>query len=95
MVLKACNNSFVALTLFHVIGTSQAGPYDLCTRGSDTECTKFGSNMCCAHIEYVIGRESQDFYACTSKTSIEWSGSTIYDEYGYRGRWMCASAVAI
>ena len=55
MVLKACYNSLNALALLLTIDISLAGPYDLCTRGSDAECTKFGNNMCCAHIEYVIG----------------------------------------
>ena len=27
---------------------------DLCTKGSDSECARFGEQMCCAHIEYTF-----------------------------------------
>ena len=26
---------------------------DLCYPGSDVECDRFGSNMCCAHMKYT------------------------------------------
>ena len=41
-----------ALTLFAT--AVSAGSKDLCTQGSDSECARFGSNMCCAYINYTF-----------------------------------------
>ena len=37
-----------------LMGTVHAGAKDLCTQGSDSECARFGSNMCCAYINYTF-----------------------------------------
>jgi len=37
-----------------VIDSANAGAQDLCTPGSDSECARFGEQMCCAHIEYTF-----------------------------------------
>jgi len=51
----------------------QAGAQDLCTPGSDAECTRFGANMCCASIDYTFKGDRQAFYACASKPGIEYT----------------------
>jgi len=60
-----------------------AGAQDLCTPGSDAECTRFGNNMCCAKINYTFRGDKQDFYACASKPGIEYSSGQIYDQFGF------------
>ena len=69
-----------------------AGAKDLCTAGSDSECARFGSNMCCAYIDYTFRGDNQQFYACASRPGIEYSGGNIYDKYGFQGTWKCAYA---
>ena len=51
--------------------------------------------MCCAHIQYTFKGDEQDFYACASRPGIEYSGGTIYDQYGFSGYWYCDSAIAL
>ena len=75
-----------------IIAVVSAGSKDLCTAGSDSECARFGSNMCCAYINYTFKGDNQEFYACASKPGIEYSGGTIYDKYGFSGTWKCAFA---
>ena len=75
-----------------IIAVVSAGSKDLCTAGSDSECARFGSNMCCAHIKYTFKGDNQEFYACASKPGIEYSGGQIYDKYGFTGSWECAFA---
>ena len=70
-----------------------AGSKDLCTPGSDSECARFGTNMCCAKIQYTFKGDSQDFYACASRPGIEYSGGQIYDQFGFSGTWFCAGAI--
>jgi len=72
-----------------------AGSKDLCTAGSDSECARFGSNMCCAYIDYTFKGDNQKFYACASKPGIEYSGGSIYDKYGFSGTWYCAYATGL
>ena len=72
---------------------ASAGSQDLCTKGSDAECSRFGSNMCCAHIQYTFKQDTQDFYACASRSGIEYSGNTIYDDNGFSGYWYCDQAL--
>ena len=69
-----------------------AGSKDLCTQGSDSECARFGSNMCCAYINYTFKGDTQEFYACASRPGIEYSNGQIYDQYGFSGTWKCAFA---
>lgn len=73
----------------------QAGSKDLCTAGSDSECARFGSNMCCAYINYDFKGDNQEFYACASKPGIEYSNGNIYDKYGFSGTWRCAFAYGL
>ena len=73
----------------------QAGSKDLCTAGSDSECARFGSNMCCAYINYDFKGDNQEFYACASKPGIEYSNGNIYDKYGFSGTWKCAFAYGV
>ena len=70
-----------------------AGSKDLCTKGSDSECARFGSNMCCAYINYTFKGDNQEFYACASRPGIEYSGGQIYDRVGFQGTWHCAGAL--
>lgn len=72
--------------------TVSAGAKDLCTAGSDSECARFGSNMCCALIDYTFKGDNQKFYACASRPGIEYSNGQIYDKYGFSGTWHCAFA---
>ena len=37
-----------------LVAAVSAGSKDLCTAGSDSECARFGSNMCCAFINYTF-----------------------------------------
>ena len=71
-----------------------AGSKDLCTPGSDSECARFGSNMCCAKINYTFKGDQQDFYACASRPGIEYSNGQIYDQFGFSGTWYCAGALS-
>ena len=73
----------------------QAGAQDLCTRGSDSECARFGEQMCCAHITYEFKGDKQDFYACASRPGIEYAEGQIYDNYGFSGVWYCDGAIAL
>ena len=71
-----------------------AGSKDLCTPGSDSECARFGANMCCAKINYTFNGDNQDFYACASRPGIEYSNGQIVDQFGFSGNWYCAGAVS-
>jgi len=71
---------------------ANAGSKDLCTQGSDSECARFGNNMCCAYINYTFKGDNQEFYACASRPGIEYAGGNIYDKYGFSGTWRCAFA---
>ena len=73
MVLKTYKNVLTAFIMLCVMDSVVASPYDMCSKGSDSECSKFGEYMCCAHVVYTIGQDSQDFHACTSRTAIEYS----------------------
>ena len=84
------NKLLIAITV--LIACISAGSKDLCTAGSDSECARFGSNMCCAYINYTFKGDNQEFYACASKPGIEYSGGSIYDTYGFAGSWYCAYA---
>ena len=75
-----------------LIACVSAGSKDLCTAGSDSECARFGSNMCCAYVEYTFKNDQQKFYACASRPGIEYSNGQIYDKYGFSGTWYCAYA---
>ena len=46
------NRVLISITL--LIACVFAGSKDLCTAGSDSECARFGSNMCCAYIDYTF-----------------------------------------
>ena len=74
---------------------ASAGAKDLCTQGSDSECARFGSNMCCAYIDYTFRGDQQSFYACASRPGIEYSEGKIYDKYGFSGTWYCAFATTV
>jgi|Transcript_5674 hypothetical protein len=80
------------LALACIVACVNAGAKDLCTQGSDSECARFGSNMCCAYINYTFKGDQQTFYACASRPGIEYSGGQIYDKYGFSGTWRCAFA---
>ena len=80
------------INLAFLIACVNAGAKDLCTQGSDSECARFGSNMCCAYIQYTFKGDSQQFYACASRPGIEYSNGQIYDKYGFSGTWRCAFA---
>lgn len=78
-----------------VLALAQAGNKDLCNPGSDSECIRYGSNMCCAKIQYSFKGDSQDFHACASRPGIEYTGGQIFDNlYGFDGRWYCDGALA-
>ena len=77
-----------------VIDSVTAGAQDLCTPGSDSECARFGEQMCCAHIEYTFKGDNQDFHACASKPGIEFTNGMIVDNYGFSGRWYCNNAIS-
>ena len=81
------------LVVFAILAAMvNAGAKDLCTQGSDSECARFGSNMCCAYINYTFKGDNQEFYACASRPGIEYSQGNIYDKYGFSGTWRCAFA---
>ena len=80
------------ISLLILIACVSAGSKDLCTAGSDSECARFGANMCCAYINYTFKGDKQEFYACASRPGIEFSQGTIYDKYGFAGNWYCAWA---
>ena len=82
-----------ALIVLMLSQSTQAKVQDLCTKGSDSECSRFGANMCCARIQYVFKGEFQDFHACASRVGIEWSEGKIYDGFGFDGNWNCAFAL--
>ena len=42
------------LMLAVLVACVNAGAKDLCTAGSDSECARFGANMCCAYINYTF-----------------------------------------
>ena len=83
------------ISLAIVIACVNAGSKDLCTAGSDSECARFGVNMCCAYINYTFKGDNQEFYACASRPGIEYSGGSIYDKYGFAGNWYCAWASSL
>ena len=80
------------ITLALLIASVSAGSKDLCTAGSDSECARFGANMCCAYINYTFKGDNQEFYACASRPGIEYTNGNIYDKYGFSGTWRCAFA---
>ena len=80
------------IALATIVAIAFAGSKDLCTAGSDSECARFGANMCCAFINYTFKGDNQQFYACASRPGIEYSGGNIYDRYGFSGNWYCAFA---
>ena len=82
----------LSLALACLVASVNAGAKDLCTQGSDSECARFGSNMCCAYIDYTFKGDQQQFYACASRPGIEYSDGNIYDKYGFSGTWKCAFA---
>ena len=82
----------VLIAIAVIVACVQAGSKDLCTAGSDSECARFGANMCCAYINYTFKGDNQQFYACASRPGIEYSGGNIYDRYGFSGNWYCAFA---
>ena len=67
---------------------------DTCRKGTDSDCHRFGSDMCCAHVVYSFKGDKQDFYACAMQQSIEAVEGRIYDSSGYTGHWYCAHAVS-
>ena len=83
-------NLLVSIML--LIATVSAGSKDLCTAGSDSECARFGANMCCAYINYTFKGDNQEFYACASRPGIEYTNGNIFDKYGFSGQWRCADA---
>ena len=85
----------ILLGLAFIFACVNAGAKDLCTQGSDSECARFGSNMCCAYIDYTFKGDKQDFYACASRPGIEYSGGSIYDQYGFSGYWYCDLAITL
>ena len=82
----------VLFVVAFLVACVSAGSKDLCTAGSDSECARFGANMCCAYIEYTFKNDQQQFYACASRPGIEYSNGQIYDKYGFSGTWQCAYA---
>jgi hypothetical protein len=50
--------------------------------------------MCCAHIQYNYLGDQQDFYACASKTGIQYTRGVIKDQSGFVGSWYCALATS-
>ena len=82
------------MALSGIIVDSAEASQDLCTKGSDAECQRFGTNMCCAHIQYEYEGDNQDFYACASRTGIEFNNGKIY-EYGFSGTWYCDYACSL
>lgn len=46
------------LVVTMLIASVSAGSKDLCTAGSDSECARFGSNMCCALIDYTFKNDN-------------------------------------
>lgn len=42
------------LSIVLLVASVNAGSKDLCTAGSDSECARFGANMCCAYINYTF-----------------------------------------
>ena len=82
----------LVVSLAMLVACVSAGAKDLCTQGSDSECARFGSNMCCAFIDYTFKGDNQQFYACASRPGIEYSEGKIYDKYGFSGTWKCAFA---
>ena len=44
----------VLFVVAFLVACVSAGSKDLCTAGSDSECARFGANMCCAYIEYTF-----------------------------------------
>lgn len=75
--------------------TATAIVKDSCQPGSDTACVTFGSNMCCAHIQYYFSGEDQEFYGCASRPGIEYTKGQILDGFGYSGSWYCADAITM
>ena len=96
MKSKISNTLVIGLvaSLLEIDGV-QAGAHDLCTRGSDSECARFGEQMCCAHIVYSFKGDDQDFYACASRPGIEYADGKIWDTYGFSGYWYCDGAIAL
>ena len=92
MVKNFAVAALIAMTAF--VDEANAGAQDLCTKGSDAECQRFGTNMCCAHIQYTYEGDFQDFHACASRTGIEFNNGQIY-EYGFSGTWYCDYAVSM
>lgn len=83
------------LSIAFLAASVSAGSKDLCTAGSDSECARFGANMCCAYINYTFKGDNQEFYACASRPGIEYTNGNIYDKYGFSGQWRCAFAAGL
>lgn len=67
---------------------------DTCKQGSDFECSRYGSNTCCAHIQYTFKGDRLDFHGCANRYAIENVDGNIYDNMGFVGSWYCDSAIA-
>ena len=80
------------LTTILVTSLASAKIQDLCRKGSDAECARYGENMCCASVSYTFKKDKQDFHACASKIGIEQTNGQIYDEFGFSGAWFCDGA---
>jgi hypothetical protein len=68
--------SFASVVLFATLASAAD---NLCLPGSDAECARYGQNMCCAHIKYDYLGDKQDFYACASRTGINYTKGKIID----------------
>ena len=66
-----------------LIAVAQATGKDNCEPGSDAVCSRFGNNMCCAHVQYTFQGDFQDFYSCASKPGIEFTNGQIHDQFGF------------
>ena len=82
----------LVFTIAIIMAVVSAGSKDLCTPGSDSECARFGTNMCCAKINYTFNKDTQEFFACASRPGIEYSNGVITDQFGFSGTWYCAFA---
>ena len=91
--MKAFQSLAVAGALL-AIGADATGKNN-CEPGSDAVCSRFGTSMCCAHVQYTFQGDQQDFYSCASKPGIEFTNGQINDAFGFVGTWYCAGAVEL
>ena len=96
-ILIALCSMLLALTSAQALSSM-----DNCTKGSDAECLRFGSDMCCAEIKYTFEGKRKQFYSCVSLLAImedKWftSGSgKITKIYGFEdGTWTCVFASSL